>query len=93
MDDRLLRVESAVREIEQSIGHIERRLAVVERAVAATAAGDADLSATPADVPHPALPALPALASDIKPREGCDEQRRVSARAVRRRRKLRHALG
>ena len=73
MDDRLLRVESAVRELEQSIGHIEHRLAVIERAVAATGMADANLSATPAppalpDLPDlrglPDLPAFPALARD-----------------------------
>ena len=73
MDDRLLRVESAVRELEQSIGHIEHRLASIERAVAATGIADANLSATPAppalpDLPDlrglPDLPAFPALARD-----------------------------
>ena len=45
MDDRLLRIESAVRDLERAIGTIEHRLAVIERAVAATDAGDADLPA------------------------------------------------
>ena len=40
MDDRLLRVESAVRDLFQSIGNIEHRLTAIERAVAATGAGD-----------------------------------------------------
>jgi len=62
MEDRLLRVESAVRDLEQSIGNIEHRLAVIERAVAAPSAGDADgdRSASPAQ-PVLASPALPVL--------------------------------
>ena len=67
MDDRLLRVESAVQDLVQSIGHLERRLAVMERAVAATGAADADISASPAlpDRPGPSdLPARPARARD-----------------------------
>jgi hypothetical protein len=62
MDDRLSRVESAVRDLERSIGNIEHRLAVMERAAAEAGAGDADDSAAPA---HPDLPApLPVLARD-----------------------------
>jgi hypothetical protein len=54
MNDRLLRIESAVRDLERAIGTIEHRLAVIERAVAVTDAGDASLS------PPPASPAPPA---------------------------------
>ena len=67
MDDRLLRVESLVRDLKQSIGHIEQRLASIERAVAATGVSDADDSASsalpaPSTRPAPsAPPALPAL--------------------------------
>ena len=66
MDDRLLRVESAVRDLEQSIGHIEHRLAVIERAVAATgtADADADASAAPAFPAFPPSPVQPAFARD-----------------------------
>ena len=67
MDDRLLRVESAVQDLVQSIGHLERRLAVMERAVAATGAADADISASPALPGRPGpsdLPAGPARARD-----------------------------
>ncbi|MEP7309514.1 MAG: hypothetical protein ABJA98_28750 [Acidobacteriota bacterium] len=62
MDERLLRVESAVRALEQSLGDIERRLVVIEHAGAAT--GDAD----PSD--RPSLPSLPVLPfSSVPPRE------------------------
>ena len=67
MDDRLLRVESAVQDLVQSIGHLERRLALMERAVAATGAADAEISASPAlpDRPGPSdLPTRPARARD-----------------------------
>ena len=50
MDDRLLRVESAVRDLEQSIGHIEHRLAAIERAVVETGAGGNELALV--GVPH-----------------------------------------
>ncbi|HMB78818.1 MAG TPA: hypothetical protein VKI43_02075 [Vicinamibacterales bacterium] len=62
MDDRLLRVEAAVRELEQTIGTIERRLAVIERAGAETVVtAPPDLPAL-SDLPGP--PALPVLARD-----------------------------
>ena len=63
MDDRLLRVESAVRDLEQSIATIEQRLAVIERAVAATGADQA--GADPSVLPASGLPThsgLPASA-------------------------------
>jgi hypothetical protein len=63
MDDRLRRVESAVRNLEQSIGHIESRLAVIERAVVVAGAPDLDagVSAPPVPPAPPALPAPPAV--------------------------------
>jgi hypothetical protein len=70
MDDRLLRVESAVRDLQQSIGAIEHRVAVIERAVAATGTGQADRPSLPvppsdpASAAHLVEPAHPAFARD-----------------------------
>ena len=64
MDDRLSRVESAVRDLRQSVGNLEHRLAGVERAAAATGAGDADPAASPAHPDLPAASALPVPARD-----------------------------
>jgi hypothetical protein len=51
MDDRPLRVESAVQDLVRSIGDIERRLAVIERAIATSSIGDAERQAPPAPPP------------------------------------------
>ena len=71
MDDRLRRIESAVRNLEQSIGHIEHRLGIIERAIVAAGAPDLDagVSVPPAPPAPPALPAppdLPALSALAK---------------------------
>ena len=80
MDDRLSRVESAVRDLEQAIGRIDHRIEAIERAAAAPALPDppalSDLPDLP-DLPDPPavsdllsppaqpdLPALPALVRD-----------------------------
>ena len=66
MDDRLSRVETAIRDLEQAVGRLDRRLEAIERVVAVPAASDlpvtADHSVAAGGLLAP--PALPALSRD-----------------------------
>jgi len=62
VDDRLARIETAIRDLEQVVGHIDRRLEAIERVVAAPGALDVPV-AVDRPIAHDPAPSAPATFS------------------------------